>query len=281
MVTAVGLTNGFNNPYCFGGNSASQYMEASVFGLDPAMNMGMYPVAGGYGFGVGTPQMYNYMENSMDNWTALQFGMQGNQYALGSYQEVMAKSMPALAHAIRNGDYGTASQIYRDVYDAISMKNGEELVEQGQRVAYDRAIKATINQAYRAYNGTTLVSDIEATGEGYFANGFLQGLTLNGHHKNSAEETISYMTGQGIEGYTGKKIVKGVGKLTGIAVTGGALVGAGFLIGGPVGALIGGGLALAKLLLSDNTTKTVTASSLAASLISPPRTSMCKASSPS
>lgn len=258
MVTAVGLTKNLNIPLGASTNSASQYMEASIFGLDPAMGMGMYPVAGGFGFGVGNPQIYNYMENSMDNWTSLQFGMQGNQYALGSYQEVLAKQMPALAHAIRNGDYGTASQIYRDVYDAISMKNGEELVEQGQRVAYERAIKATITRAYRMYNGTDLARDIEATGEGYFANGFMQGLTLNGHHKNSAEETISYMTGNGIEGYTGKKIVKGIGKVAGVAITGGALVGAGFLVGGPIGALIGGGLALAKLLLSDNTTKTVT-----------------------
>ena len=174
MVTAVGLTKGLNIPLGASTNAASQYMEASIFGLDPAMGMGMYPVAGGYGFGVGNPQIYNYMENSMDNWTALQFGMQGNQYTLGSYQEVMAKQMPALAYAIKNGDYGTASQIYRDVYDAISMKNGEELVEQGQRVAYERAIKATITQAYRAYNGSDLAKDIEATGEGYFANGFFQ-----------------------------------------------------------------------------------------------------------
>lgn len=258
MVTAVGST-GVNGLYGgFNPGSMSQYMEdtASIFSTGM-----MYPgVMGmGYGmYGLGNDQVYNYMEHSLDNQTSLIFSQQGNQFTLGAYQQIMRKEMPAMANAIREGEFGKASQIYREIFDAISQKNGEELTEQSQRVQYERAIKATICNMYRQINGTDIADDIRAAGEGYFSNGFMQGLTLGNHHKNSAEETISYMTGEGIEGYSGKKLVKNAGKLVGSTISTAALVGAGFLTGGFIGAAIGGAIALGSWLLSDNTPDRVT-----------------------
>lgn len=254
MVTSVGLTNGFNNPFAFGGTSASQYMDSmSIFGGYPSVGMGY-----GMGYGLGNDGVYNYMEHSLDNQTSLQFAAQGNQFTLGSYNQIMTKELPAMANAIREGEFGKASQIYREIASAIGHKNGEELTEQSQRVEYDQAVKATINNMYRQVNGTDLASDIREAGEGYFSNGFMQGLTLGNHHKNSAEETISYMTGEGIEGYSGKKFTKTIGKLVGGAISAGAFIGAGWFAGGPVGAAIGGAIALGTWLFSDNTASKVT-----------------------
>ena len=263
MVSAVGLTgvNGLNGGFTPG--SMSLYMEdggSSIF------TTGMYPAMGmGYGYGLGNDQVYNYMEHSLDNQTSLQFAQQGNQFTLASYNQIMRKELPAMANAIREGEFGKASQIYREIASAISRKNGEELTEQGQRVEFDQAVKATINNMYRQVNGSELTNDIREAGEGYFSNGFMQGLTLGDHHKNSAEETISYMTGEGIEGYAGKKISKNIGKVVGGAVSVGGAVAAGAAIGSVVpvigttaGAIIGGVIAVGKWLLSDNSPETVT-----------------------
>lgn len=253
MVSAVGSINGFNGG--FNPGSTSIYMDETNSIFSTGM---MYPMGMGYGFGLGNDQVYNYMEHSLDNQTSLQFAQQGNQFTLASYNQIMRKELPAMANAIREGEFGKASQIYRDIASAIGHKNGEELTEQSQRVQYEQAVKATIVNMYRQVNGTDLANDIREAGEGYFSNGFMQGLTLGDHHKNSAEETISYMTGEGIEGYAGKKFTKAIGKTVGFAVTGGALVGAGFLLGGPVGAAIGGAIAVGKYLLSDNSPETIT-----------------------
>lgn len=254
MVASVGL--GFNTCGGFVPGSMSQYIEDSSIFTSGTCIPSVYGM--GYGFGLGNDQVYNYMEHSLDNQTALTFAQQGNQFTLGSYNQIMRKELPAMANAIREGEFGKASQIYREIASAIGHKNGEELTEQSQRVQYDQAVKATINNMYRQVNGTDLASDIREAGEGYFSNGFMQGLTLGDHHKNSAEETISYMTGEGIEGYACKKLSKNIGKAAGLLVTGGALAGAGFLIGGPIGAAIGGAIALGKYLFSNNSPETVT-----------------------
>ena len=264
MVTAVGTT-GVNGLYGgFNPASASQYMDdaSSIFSTGTMYPMGM-GMGIGYGYGLGNDQVYNYMEHGLDNMTSLQFAQQGNQYTLQAYNEIMRKELPAMANAIREGEFGKASQIYREIYDAIGQKNGEELTEQSQRVQYERAIKATISNLYKQVNGRDLAADINEAGEGYFSNGFLQGLTLGDHHKNSAEETISYMTGEGIEGYSGKKITKTIGKVVGATVSVGAAVAAGAALGalvgfGPVGAVVGGVIALGKYLLSDNSPETIT-----------------------
>ena len=258
MVSAVGSINGFNGGFIPG--STSIYMDDTNSVFSTGM---MYPMGMGYVFGLGNDQVYNYMEHSLDNQTSLQFAQQGNQFTLGSYNQIMRKELPAMANAIREGEFGKASQIYREIASAIGHKNGEELTEQSQRVQFDQAVKATINNMYRQVNGTDLASDIREAGEGYFANGFMQGLTLGDHHKNSAEETISYMTGEGIEGYSGKKITKTIGKVIGGAVSVGGAVAAGVAVGsmfgGPlVGGVIGGAIALGKWLFSDNSPETVT-----------------------
>lgn len=268
MVSAVGSINGFSGG--FNPGSTSIYMDdaSSIFSTGMGYGMGMnYGM--GYGFGLGNDQIYNYMEHSLDNQTSLQFAQQGNQFTLGSYNQIMRKELPAMANAIREGEFGKASQIYREIATAISKKNGEELTEQGQRVEFDQAVKATINNMYRQVNGTDLASDIREAGEGYFSNGFMQGLTLGDHHKNSAEETISYMTGEGIEGYSGKKISKTIGKVVGgaVSVSGAGAIGAGIAavvagsVAAPVliaGAVIGGAIALGKWLFSDNSPEKVT-----------------------
>ena len=258
MVTAVGTTG--INGFCGGSNagSMSQYMEDTGSIFSTGM---MYPGVMGMGYGIygfGNDQMYNYMEHAIDNQTSFAFSQQGNQFTLAAYQQIMRKEIPAMANAIREGEFGKASQIYREIFDAISQKNGEELTEQSQRVQYERAIKATICNMYRQINGTDIADDIRSAGEGYFSNGFMQGLTLGNHHKNSAEETISYMTGEGIEGYSGKKIVKNTGKIVGSTISAGALMGAGYLAFGPIGAAICGAVALGSWLLSDNTPDRVT-----------------------
>lgn len=260
MVSAVGSINGFNGGFIPG--STSIYMDETNSIFSTGM---MYPMGMGYGFGLGNDRVYNYMEHALDNQTSLTFAQQGNQFTLGSYNQIMRKELPALANAIREGEFGKASQIYRGIASAIGHKNGEELTEQSQRVQYDQAVKATINNMYRQVNGTDLASDIREAGEGYFSNGFMQGLTLGDHHKNSAEETISYMTGEGIEGYSGKKITKNIGKLVGGSVSIGASVIAGSTIGSfipgvgtVIGGAIGGAIALGKWLLSDNSPETVT-----------------------
>lgn len=258
MVSAVGSINGFNSGFIPG--STSIYLDDTNSIFSTGM---MSPIGMGYGFGLGNDQVYNYMEHGLENQTSLTFAQQGNQFTLASYNQIMRKELPAMANAIREGEFGKASQIYREIAAAIGHKNGEELTEQSQRVQYDQAVKATINNMYRQVNGTDLASDIREAGEGYFSNGFMQGLTLGDHHKNSAEETISYMTGEGIEGYSGKKITKNIGKVVGGAVSVGAAVAAGAGIGalvgfGPVGAVVGGVLALGKWLLSDNSPETVT-----------------------
>jgi hypothetical protein len=250
-VSATSNVLGATNTLGFYNGSMSQYLEdsSSIF----STGYGIY----GYNYGLGNDQVYQYAENAIDNQTSLQFAAQGNQYTLNSYNQIMQKELPAMADAIKSGEFGKASQIYREIYDAISQKNGEELTEQSQRVSYERAIKATITNMYQQVNGTRLVDDINEAGEGYFSNGFMQGLTLGDHHKNSAEETISYMTGDSIEGYSGKKLTKAIGKVLGSTISVGAAVGIGAIFGLP-GAIIGGTIALGKLLFSDNSTETVT-----------------------
>ena len=229
--------------------SMSQYMEdASVF-TAPYANVG---------FGALNPNYYNAMGVASDNMTALAFKTRSNQHVLGSYNEIMQKNLTEMATAIREGEMGKASQIYNEVYQAISQNYGEELTTQSQRVAFDQSVKATITNLYQQINGYPLSMDIKENGEGYFANGFMQGLTLGNHHKNSAEETESYMTGTSIEGYSGKKFQKALGKIAGGAISVGGAAGVGFLIGGVPGAAIGAGLALLTGLFSNNSTSKVT-----------------------
>jgi hypothetical protein len=184
----------------------------------------------------------------------------------------MQKNLQEMAAAIREGEFGKASTIYNEIYTAISKNYGEELTTQSQRLEADQSIKATITKLYQQVNGYPLVNDIEESGEGFFENGFMQGFTLGNHHKNSAEETVSYMTGVGIENYSGKKFAKNFGKVVGgvVGVGGigaaGALVGAGVAVVAGVaaaplaiaGAAIAGVGALATWLFSDNKAEKVT-----------------------
>ena len=167
--------------------SMSQYMEdASVF-TAPYANVG---------FGALNPNYYNAMGVASDNMTALAFKTRSNQHVLGSYNEIMQKNLTEMATAIREGEMGKASQIYNEVYQAISQNYGEELTTQSQRVAFDQSVKATITNLYQQINGYPLSMDIKENGEGYFANGFMQGLTLGNHHKNSAEEIKGFFDGK-------------------------------------------------------------------------------------
>ena len=252
--------------------SASQYMEAnSVFDAT-----GMYGTYGTYGI---TPYSaisgnmtnnnyayYNYLGTNSDNMTSYSFKQRSNQHALSSYSEIVQKNLSEMSAAISEGEYGKASGIYDEVYEAISKNYGLELMTQEDRLSADQSIRATITNLYAQINGTQLVSDINENGEGYFTNGLMQGLTLGGHHKNSAEETESYMTGTGIENYSGKKFVKNIGIILGgaVSVSAAAAAGAGIgmLTGGPAGAVlggvIGGVVAIGKALISGNSTEKVT-----------------------
>lgn len=260
--TSRGLTYGM-----FPGGVMSQYLDSySVF----QNNSAYAPIAGmGFGFGGVNPAVNNAYFNAMvqnsDNMTTLGFVTRSNQHTLGAYNEIMQKNLVEMATAIREGQMGKASQVYNEIYDAISKNYGRELNNHEDRVEFDQSIRATISNLYQQINGYPLANDINENGEGYFANGFMQGFTLGNHHKNSAEETESYMTGTSIEGYSSKKFVKTLGKITGATVSVGtaAAIGAGvgsafFGIAAVPGALIGAGIALLSGLISNNSTSKVT-----------------------
>jgi len=266
--SAQGLTYGM-----FPAGSLSQYLDAnSVFGnTQTPYNIGTGIATGGvFGYGTDSTSMiannnayYDYAGVNSDNATSLAFKQRSNAHTLNSYSEIMQKNLTEMATAIREGEFGKASSIYNEIYSAISKNYGEELVTQEQRVEADQSIKATITNLYQQINGAALTTDIDEAGEGYFTNGFMQGLTLGNHHKNSAEETESYMTGSGIENYSGKKFQKNAGKVLGGAVSVGSAAGIGAAIGacfgGPiVGAVVGGAIALGTWLFSDNSPEKVT-----------------------
>ena len=252
--------------------SASIYMDAnSIF--DSSGTYGMYGTYGLSPYSMVNGNMtsnnyayYDYMSVNSDNMTSYSFKQRSNQHALNSYNEIIQKNLSEMSAALAEGEYGKASSIYDEVYEAISKNYGTELMTQEARVSADQSIRATISNLYSQVNGTQLVSDINENDEGYFMNGLMQGLTLGGHHKNTSEETESYMTGTGIENYSGKKFVKGIGKFIGgaVGIGGAAAVGAGIgmLAGGPAGAVlggvIGGVIALGKTLISSNSTEKVT-----------------------
>ena len=202
----------------------SQYMDSgSVF------NAGyMYPGMGCFGLNPAQSDAYfNAMVHNSDNMTSLQFVNNGNQHALNSYGEIMQKNLPEVAEALRNGEYGKAARLYDEVYEAVSKNYGREITTHQDRLNMDQSIKATISRAYQQINGTTIGLDARQSDEGYFSNGFMQGITL--------------------------------GKLTGTAISAGAAAGVGFLVAGPIGAAVGGGVALLATLFSgDNTSSKVT-----------------------
>ena len=232
MTTSIATGNLLNPTACLTGGilpngTISQYMEdCSVFNTPiPSMGMGC---GYGVGFGALNPNYYNAMGVASDNMTSLTFKTRSNQHVLGSYNEIIQKNMVEMATAIRDGQMGKASQIYNEIYQAISKNYGNELTTQAERVAFDQSVKATITNLYQQVNGYPLSMDIKENGESYFVNGFMRGLTLGNHHKNSAEETESYMTGTSIEGYSGKKFVKTVGKLLGGTISVGGAATAGY-----------------------------------------------------
>lgn len=268
--TAQGMSFGM-----FPGGTMSQYLDAySIFSRpNPCAGMpmagGVLPTAG-MGIGIGmNPAVnnayYNAMIQNSDNMTSLAFVNRGNQHALGSYGEIMQKNMVEMATAIREGQMGKASKIYNEIYSAVSNNYGRETNVHSNRVDYDQSVRATISNLYQQINGYPLAQDINDHGEGYFANGFMQGLTLGNHHKNSAEETESFMTGTSIEGYASKKFTKFVGKVVGGSISIGTAAGIGaaigshfFGIGAIPGAIIGGGIALLSGIISNNSTSKVT-----------------------
>ena len=241
--------------------SMSQYLDdGSIFGVTGGYT-GMTGMGYGYGFGL-NPELnnayYNMMIQNSDNMSNVAFVNRGNQQSLNSYGEIMQKNLPEVAEALRNGDYGTAARLYDEVYEAVGKNYGREITNHSDRLNMDQSIKATISRAYQQINGTTISSDARVSDEGYFMNGFMQGLTMNNHHKSSSEEIESYMTGKSVEGYGSKKFVKGTGKTVGIAanISGWAAVGAaigsftpltaagGAAIGAGIGALVQLGTAL-------------------------------------
>lgn len=240
---------------CVPSGCMSQYMDGSIF------NTGyMYPGVGCFGLDPAQNNAYYEMaiQNS-DNMTSLQFVNNGNQHALASFGEIMQKNLPEVAQALRNGEYGKAARLYDEVYEAVSKNYGREITTHQDRLNMDQSIKATISRAYQQINGTTIGLDARQSEEGYFSNGFMQGLTLGNHHKATSEEIEAYMTGTTVEGYGSKKVAKTLGKITGTAISAGAAAGIGFALGGPVGAAIGGGIALlANLFSGDNTSSKVT-----------------------
>lgn len=250
MVTSISTGNVFAPT--FSGLSAagicpsgvlSQYIEdGSLFNCNPLGGIGC-----GLGYGL-NPAMnnayYGMMIQNSDNATTLQFVNNGNYHSLSSFGEILQKNMPDLSAALRSGEYGKAGKIYDEVYQAISKNYGRELGVHEDRVNFDQSIKATINKAYQQINGTTIALDSRANDEGYLENGFLQGLTLGNHHRNCSEEIEAYMTGNRIEGYSGKKFTKTIGKVAGTAVNIGGFAAAGFALTGcnPIGAAIGAGV---------------------------------------
>lgn len=259
----------------FPAGTMSQYLDAysvfsnSAFGASPMYGMGMGGYGyGGYGMGNASAMNNAYyglaIQNS-DNMATLNFVNRGNAQSLNSYGEIMQKELTELATALRTGQMGKASRIYDSLYSAIGQNYGRELGVHADRVNYDKSIKATITNLYQQVNGYPLANDINENGEGYFTNGFLQGLTLGNHHKNSAEETESYMTGTEIEGYGSKKFAKNAGRIIGGGISIGAAAGIGaaiganfFGIGAVPGALIGGGIALLTSIFNGNTTTKIT-----------------------
>ena len=232
---AFAVTNGI-----IPSGSASSYMDSSVFS-SPAMG-GFSPFGGCVPFTGGGMAMgqnyYDAMIYNSDRMTDLQFVNNGNQHSLASYGEILQKNMPELAEALRTGEYGKAGKIYDEVYEAISKNYGREIMTHQDRLNMDQSIKATITRAYQQINGTTIGLDSRANDEGYFENGFLQGLTLDNHHRNSSEEIEAYMTGQRIEGYSGKSLTKSIGKALGRATNIGGFAAA----GAAIGAVCGGGV---------------------------------------
>ena len=274
--SAEGLTSGM-----YPAGSLSQYLEAnSVFdttgstgygfgsGLYSGYTTGLAGFAGANAGSLITNSnaYYDYMGTNSDNMTSLQFKQRSNYHALSSYNEIMQKELVEMASAINEGEFGKASKIYDEIYSAISKNYGEELTTQEERLNADQSIKATISNLYSQVNGTILADDIQVNEEGYFENGFMQGLTLGGHHNNSSEETVSYMTGTGIEGYSGKMIQKTAGKIIGTTISTAAIAGTGaaigFAVAGPLGAAVGGAIggiaAIGKMLFSNNSVKKVT-----------------------
>lgn len=267
--SAQGLSYGM-----FPAGSMSQYLDAysvfsnnSSFGMNPMFGMG---TGIGMGYGVGNASAWNNayyglaIQNS-DNSATLTFVNRGNNQSLNSYGEIMQKELTELATALRTGQMGKASRIYDSIYSAIGQNYGRELGVHADRVNFDKSVKATITNLYQQVNGYPLANDINDNGEGYFANGFLQGLTLGNHHKNSAEETESYMTGTEIEGYGSKKFAKNVGRVIGGGISVGAAAGIGaaiganfFGIGAVPGAVIGGGIALLTSFINGNDTTKIT-----------------------
>ena len=251
----IGITGIYpGQGYGFGGGSLSQYMEDGSVFTSPMMypGMGCYP-------GVGcnpaaTGMYYDNMIYNSDRMTDLTFVNNGNQHALQSYGEIMQKNLPEVAEALRNGEYGKAARLYDEVFEAVSKNYGREITNHQDRLNFEQSVKATISRAYQAINGTTIGADARQSDEGYFENGFMQGLTLGNHHKATSEEIEAYMTGNRVEGYTGKKTAKTIGKLTGGAISIGGAMGVGYMIGNIPGAIIGGGIALLASLFSGNNT---------------------------
>lgn len=272
MVTAVS-TGSLFNPTFSGlsigmspSGSLSQYIEnGSLFtGVGMGVNAGA-----GYGvYGMSNPAYFNNMVMASDMGASLAFVNRGNQHALASYSEILMKNMPELANALRSGEYGKAGKIYDEVYNAISLNYGREIKTHQDRLNLDQSIKATISKAYQQINGTSIGMDSAANNEGYFENGFLQGLTLGNHHRNCSEEIESYMTGTRIEGYTGKQAVKTTGRAIGSAVNISGFAAAGAAIGtvcggmtvpgAVIGAAVGTVLNLGSWLFSGNQPSEVT-----------------------
>ena len=229
---------------------------AAISGINPGVrnfipsgSMSMYLEDGGIfnncavpfgcGYGYMNTDFYNNMAIASDNMTSLTFKQRSNQHVLGSFNEIIQKNLSEMAVALREGESAKAAMLYDEVYNAISKNYGEEITTQEKRVEYDQSIKATIANLYERVNGYPLVNDIRENGEGYFVNGFMQGLTLFNHTSNSAEELESYMLGTGIEGYKGKQVVKTIGKVVG-GIGGAALAaGAGAGIGAAALAIAG------------------------------------------
>ena len=240
MTTAnTGINSGLGFGNYIPSGSMSTYMEdGSIFGAMP------------YAYGAYNTNFYNNMSAASDNMTSFAFKNRSNQHVLGSFNEIAQKNLSEMATALREGEGAKAAMLYDEVYEAVSKNYGEEITTQEQRVAYDQSIKATISNLYQQINGSPLAVDIEGNGEGYFENGFMQGLTLGNHTSNSAEELESYMLGTGIENYKGKQVAKTIGKVVGTAVPVGTLAGIGYLalsgtaVGGPLGAAIGAGVGL-------------------------------------
>lgn len=245
----------------------SQYMDNySIFGGFMPMTPGCCGTGMDYNSMIqNNNAYYDLMKVNSNNMTDLQFVNNGNAFTLNVNNDVMQKGIIAMANAIRSGELGSAAKSYDKLYQALGGQYGEELGEHSDRVNSNAAIKATIAKYYENITGVSLAEDIMKNGEGYFSNGFKQGFTLGGHHRNSAEETVSYMLGKNIENYGNKRLSKSIGKIAGSAVSIGGIAGAGAGIGACiggvpgaiVGACIGGAIAIGKWIFSSNKTHTV------------------------